>query len=46
VRKLVEPFCAKHGIKYTSTSLWEGTKQVLQHLRQVTVHMRQEFPAM
>ena len=45
-RALVEPFCAKFGIPYKSTSLTEGTIEVLKHLGDVTKQVMADFPAM
>jgi len=46
LRSMVEPLCAKHGIKYTSTSMWTGTKDVLNHLAEVTTELINEFPGL
>lgn len=39
VRPLVEALCRKHGVPYHSTSLWEGTVEVLSHLASVTADL-------
>lgn len=39
VRGLVEPLCRKHGVPYRSTSLWEGTLEILRHLREVSTEL-------
>lgn len=46
LRAMVEPLCKTHGIPYRSTTLWEGTCEVLQHLAEVTTEIVTEFPAM
>ncbi len=44
--EIIVAFCAEHGIKYNEASLWEGTREVLQHLDEVAVGFLKEFPAM
>lgn len=46
VRTLVEPFCKKHDVHYHEASIWEGTKEVLSHLSDVSAEFIAEFPAM
>lgn len=46
VRAIIEPLCKQHGIKYHSTSLWDGTLEVLRHLGDVTHEVLRDFPAM
>lgn len=36
VKELIVPLCAKHGVRYHSTGLVEGTVEVLQHLQHVS----------
>lgn len=35
VRDLIEPLCKKHGVKYHSTNMWDGTVEVLSQLSNV-----------
>lgn len=46
VRTLLEPLCAKHNIPYRSTTMWEGTKEVLGHLSTITQELLTEFPGL
>ena len=46
LREMIEPLCAKHGIPYKSTTMWEGTKDVLNHLAEVTTELLTEFPGL
>lgn len=46
VRKLVEPLCVKHNIPYYSTSMWQGTLEVLDHLGAVSEELVHEFPGL
>ncbi len=43
---LVKPLCKKHAIPYRSTSLFDGTVEVLTHLHHVTEAMIREFPGL
>lgn len=43
-RKMLEPLCAKHKIPYRATSLWTGTVEVLSHLSDVSMAIK-DFPA-
>jgi hypothetical protein len=45
VRPMIEALCAKHGIPYRSTGLYEGNVEVVSHLRDVRKAL-DEFPAM
>jgi fatty acid desaturase len=45
VRPLVEALCAKHGVKYHSTGLLEGSAEILSYLDTVSKGL-QSFPAM
>jgi len=45
VRPMIEALCAKHGVPYRSTGLYEGNVEVVSHLRDVR-RMLDEFPAM
>ncbi|CAN0401650.1 unnamed protein product, partial [Hapterophycus canaliculatus] len=46
VHTLVESFCKQHDVHYHEASMWEGTKEVLSHLSQVSAEFIAEFPAM
>lgn len=40
VRQLLEPLCVKHGIPYRSTTLTQGTMEILTHLRDVATELQ------
>jgi acyl-lipid Delta6-acetylenase / acyl-lipid (9-3)-desaturase len=44
IRSRVEPLCKKFNVPYHSTSLWQGTREVLGHLSSVARTLN-EFPA-
>eukprot|EP00588_Corethron_pennatum_P012677 CAMPEP_0194265322 /NCGR_PEP_ID=MMETSP0169-20130528/602_1 /TAXON_ID=218684 /ORGANISM="Corethron pennatum, Strain L29A3" /LENGTH=481 /DNA_ID=CAMNT_0039005761 /DNA_START=156 /DNA_END=1601 /DNA_ORIENTATION=+ len=50
VHELVVSFCKEWDVSYHEASLWEGTKEVVNHLAKVSdefiVEMIEEFPAM
>jgi len=46
VQPVVRKFCEKHGVHYRSQTLWNGTKDVLQHLDTVAKQIFVEFPSM
>lgn len=46
VRAMVEPLCAKHGIPYRCTGLFEGSVETLTHLSDVTNALVKEFPGL
>ena len=39
VRELLEPLCRKHGIPYRSTGLFEGTGEILSHLKEISLEL-------
>lgn len=43
---MVRRVCQKHGIPYKSTSLWEGTMEVLAALKDISQEAFYKFPAM
>jgi len=43
---MVRRTCEKHNIPYHATSLWEGTVEVIRHLKEVSVDAFHNFPAM
>jgi fatty acid desaturase len=43
--EIIVAFCAEHKIRYNEASLWEGTKDVLQHLDVVAKEFFRDFPA-
>lgn len=46
VHALVASFCREHGVQYHECSMWQGTQEVLGHLKQVSTEFISEFPAM
>ena len=45
VAALLRPLCAQHGVPYRSTGLWEGTVEVLAHLKEIADDLRAHGPA-
>eukprot|EP00607_Mallomonas_marina_P011009 CAMPEP_0182419404 /NCGR_PEP_ID=MMETSP1167-20130531/3874_1 /TAXON_ID=2988 /ORGANISM="Mallomonas Sp, Strain CCMP3275" /LENGTH=468 /DNA_ID=CAMNT_0024594325 /DNA_START=53 /DNA_END=1459 /DNA_ORIENTATION=- len=46
VHVLVESFCKEHEVSYHEADMWVGTKEVLNHLNQVSAEFIEHFPAM
>lgn len=46
VHTLVESFCKEQDLTYHEATIWEGSKEVLQHLNEVSLEFVKEFPAM
>jgi len=46
VNVLVQKFCKEYGVTYHETDMWEGTKEVLNHLQAIANELHEEFPAM
>lgn len=42
----VKQFCLDQGLSYHEANMWEGTKEVLKHLSEVSHEFIKEFPAM
>ena len=45
VQPVVEALCRKHRIPYRVATMWEGTLDVLQHLKEIA-NALEDFPAM
>ena len=46
VHKLVESFCKEYGVGYHEATMFQGTKEVLNHLGSVASEFLEDFPAM
>lgn len=46
VHELVESFCKEHDVSYHEANMWVGTKEVLDHLAEVSKEFIEHFPAM
>ena len=46
VHQLVASFCKEYGVTYHETDMWQGTKEVLSHLNEVSSEFIADFPAM
>lgn len=46
VNALVKIFCKEHGVTYHEANMWDGTIEVLVHLKKVSIEFLKEFPSM
>lgn len=44
--EVIRPLCKKYNIRYHTTSMWEGTLEVLNFLDNVSKELYYDFPAM
>ena len=44
VNAMVASFCQDHGVNYHESTLYDGTREVLQHLGEVTKEFVTHFP--